>query len=111
MFQHLLHTNMRFFLSILMLHTKKCNMAEPMLHTKIWYLSVSALFFYISKCVMSFSVLETDHLIFSGGKGGLGFFLKIFLLFSSDRKPENFVFTVWEPKYFFQDKAKTKYFF
>ena len=32
-------------------------MAEPMLHTKIWYLSVSALFFYIWKCVMSVSVL------------------------------------------------------
>ena len=33
--------------------------------------------------------------------------------FSSDRKPEIFFFffTVWVPKYFFQDKAKTKYFF
>ena len=31
-------------------------MAELMLHIKIRYLSVSALF-YISKCVMSFSVL------------------------------------------------------
>ena len=31
--------------------------------------------------------LGTDHLIFGGGGGG---FLKIFFLFSSDRKPENF---------------------
>ena len=28
-------------------YIRKCNMAEPMLHTKIWYLSASALFFYI----------------------------------------------------------------
>ena len=25
---------------------RKCNVAEPILHTKIWYLSVSALFFF-----------------------------------------------------------------
>ena len=41
----------------------------------------------------------------------LFFFLKIFFLFSSDRKSEIFFFTVWESKYFFQDKAKTNYFF
>ena len=56
MFEHLLHTNMRYFCPYLC-YIRKCNMAEPMLHTKIWYLSVSALFFYIWKCVMSFSVL------------------------------------------------------
>ena len=44
--------------------------------------------------------------------GGVFFSLKIFFLFSSDRKPENFFFfTVWEPKYFFHDKAKNKLFF
>ena len=39
MFEHLLHTNMRYFLSILMLHTK-------MLHTKIWYLSSPVQFLF-----------------------------------------------------------------
>ena len=46
MFEHLLHMNMRFFLSIY--YIRKYNMAEPMLHTKIWYLSVSALFLSVS---------------------------------------------------------------
>ena len=42
------------------------------------------------------------------GGEGLGFFLKIFF----DRKTEIFFFlTVREPKYFFQDKAKTFFFF
>ena len=43
--------------------------------------------------------------------GGAGFFLKIFFLFFFPIKNQRIVFSVWEPKYFFQDKAKTKYFF
>ena len=49
--------------------------------------------------------LGIDHLIFCGG-GGWVFSSR----FSSDRKTEVF-FSVREPKYFFQAKAKTKYFF
>ena len=45
MFEHLLHTNMRYVCPYLC-YIWKCNMAEPMLHTKIWYLSVSALLFF-----------------------------------------------------------------
>ena len=57
--------------------------------------------------------LGTDHLIFGGGGGGrvgrLFFFPQDFLPIE---KQEFFFFlTVREPKYFFQDKAKTKYFF
>ena len=54
--------------------------------------------------------LGTDHLIFWGwevGGGGWVFSSR----FSSDRKTEIFFLTVREPKYFFQDKAKTKYIF
>ena len=43
--------------------------------------------------------------------GGVLFFLKIFFLFSSDRKPENFFFQSESQNIFFQDKAKTNYFF
>ena len=43
MFEHLLHTNMRYFCPYLC-YIQKWIMAEPMLHTKICYLSVSALF-------------------------------------------------------------------
>ena len=45
-----------------------------------------------------------------GGAGGLGavFFPQEFLPIENQRIS---FFTVWEPKYFFQDKAKTKYFF
>ena len=49
--------------------------------------------------------LGTDHLSFwwasGGGGGGLGFFLKILFFF----------LIVREPKYIFQDKAKTFFFF
>ena len=49
--------------------------------------------------------LGTDHLILcGGGGGGTGFFSS---RFSSNRKTEIFFLTVREPKYFFQDKAKT----
>ena len=50
--------------------------------------------------------LGIDHLIFCGG-GGLVFSSR----FSSDRKTEIFFLTVREPKYFFQAKAKTIFFF
>ena len=55
--------------------------------------------------------LGTDHLIFCGGRGGGrpggGWFFSS--RFSSDRKTDFFL-TVREPKYFFQDKAKTFFF-
>ena len=35
-------------------YIRKCNMAEPMLHTKIWYLSVSALFLHMKMCNVLF---------------------------------------------------------
>ena len=58
MFEHLLHMNAVWDIFCPYLcYIRKFNIAEPMLHIKIWYLSVSALFFYIWKCVMSFSVL------------------------------------------------------
>ena len=47
MFEHLLHTNTVWdILYPYLCYIRKCNMAETMLHTKIWYLSVSALFFF-----------------------------------------------------------------
>ena len=47
MFEHLLHTNTVWDIFYLYLcYIRKYNMAEPMLHTKIWYLSVSALFLF-----------------------------------------------------------------
>ena len=51
--------------------------------------------------------LGTDHLIFWVGGGGAVFFSS---RFSSDRKTEIFFLTVREPKYVFQDKAKTFFF-
>ena len=55
MFEHLLHTNMGYF-CLYLCYIRKCNMAEPMLHTKIWYLSVSALFFlHMKMCNVLFS--------------------------------------------------------
>ena len=57
MFEHLLHSNMGYFFVHTYVTYENFFMAEPMLHTKIWYLSVSALLFYIWKCVMFFSVL------------------------------------------------------
>ena len=50
--------------------------------------------------------LGTDHLIFEGG--GLFFFPQDFLPIEKQRF---FFLTVREPKYFFQDKAKTIFFF
>ena len=54
MFEHLLHMNMRYFCPYLC-YIQKCNMAEPMLHTKIWYLSVSARFLHMLMCSVFFS--------------------------------------------------------
>ena len=46
MFEHLLHTNTVWDIFCPYLcYVRKCNMAEPLLHTKIWYISVSALSF------------------------------------------------------------------
>ena len=50
--------------------------------------------------------LGTDHLIFWGG--GAGYFPQDFLPIEKQRF---FFLTVREPKYFFQDKAKTFFFF
>ena len=52
MFEHLLHTNTVWDIFCPYLcYIRKCNMAEPMLHTKIWYLSVSALsFLHMKMC-------------------------------------------------------------
>ena len=66
---------------------------------------------YIIVCICIFSNFHVSFrdrpFDFRGGGGGC--FLKIFFLFSSDRKPEFFFLRL--PKYFFQDKAKPKYFF
>ena len=65
-------------------YIRKCNMAEPMLHTKIWYLSVSALFFNIWKCVMSFSVLLFSEF----GQMHIKMFQKL-------RGSDSLVFKIW----------------
>ena len=57
MFEHLLHMNMRYFCPYLC-YIQKCNMAEPMLHIKIWYLSVSALFFFFFMAHVNSNVYE-----------------------------------------------------
>ena len=50
--------------------------------------------------------LGTNHLIFGGREGGgLFFFLKIFFLFSSDRKPEFFFSHSLSAKIFFSGQC------
>ena len=56
MFEHLLHTNMRYFLSILMLHTKMKYGRTYVAHKNMISKCVCT-FFYIWKYIMSFSVL------------------------------------------------------
>ena len=51
---------------------------------------------------------NSNHLIFWGV---LGFFLKTFFLFSSDRKPENFFSPSESQNIFFQVKAKINFLF
>ena len=48
MFEHLLHTNTVWDIFCPYLrYRRKCNMAESMLHIKIWYLSVSFFLFFL----------------------------------------------------------------
>ena len=57
MFEHLLHMNMRYILSILMLHTKMQYGRTYVTHKNMISKCVCTFYFYIWKCVMSFSVL------------------------------------------------------
>ena len=91
MFEHLLHTNMSYFCPYLC-HIPKCNVAEPMLHIKIWYLCLH-FFLNIWKCVMSFPVLLFSEF----GQMHIKMFQK---LMGSD----SLVFKIWTSTYSSDDK-------
>ena len=86
MFEHLLHTNTVWDIFCPYLcYIRKFSMAEPMLHTQIWYLSVSALFFlHMKMCNVLFSFTFFSEF----GQMHINMFQKL-------RGSDSLVFKIW----------------